>query len=88
MLANLVIGLHMELQNVLCALLGHIQKTLEHLNVQNVPFQNQLMPRVPMMNHFVKVSFIFTSIFSSTLTSKLNIFVSADFDYIQILIYG
>lgn len=57
MLANLDFGLHMELQNVLCALLDHIQTTLEHLNVQNAPFQNQLILRVPTMNHFVKASF-------------------------------
>lgn len=63
MLANLVFGLHMELQNVLCALLDHIQTTLEHLNVQNAPLQNQPIRRVPTMNHFVKASFLFNLIY-------------------------
>lgn len=55
MLANLVLGLNMELQNVLYALLDPIQTVLGHLNVQNAPFQDQLTSRVQLMNHFVKV---------------------------------
>lgn len=82
MLANLVFGLHMELQNVLCAQLDHTPTILGHLNVQNARFQDQLTLRVQIMNYFVKVFFYFTKP-SLLSTSQIQCFLL----YVLNLIY-